>query len=51
MSMCNSIRDVLREGNLSKGLELITKGFNMNVRYMAGETMYSEDPAMAGMWK
>ena len=46
MSMCNSIRDVFREGNLSKVLELITRGFNMNVRYVAGETTYSEDPAM-----
>ena len=46
MSTCNGIRDVFREGNLSKVLELITRGFNMNVRYVAGETTYSEDPAM-----
>ena len=45
MSMCNGIRDMFREGNLSKVLELITRGFNMNVRYVAGETTYSEDPA------
>ena len=46
MSTCNGIRDVFREGNLSKVLELITRGFNMNVRYVAGETTYLEDPAM-----
>ena len=45
MSTCNSIRGVFREGNLSKVLELIMRGFNMNVRYVAGETTYSEDPA------
>ena len=44
MSTCNGIQDVFREGNLSKVLELITRGFNMNVRYVAGETTYSEDP-------
>ena len=27
-------------------LELITRGFKMNVRYVAGETTYLEDPAM-----
>ena len=37
--------DVFRTGNLSKVLELITRGFNMNVRYVAAETTYSEDPA------
>ena len=40
-----SIYDVFREGNLTKVLELITKGFNMNIKYVAGETTYSEDPA------
>ena len=45
MSTCNGIRDVFREGNLSKVLELITRIFNMNVRYVAGEMTYQEDPA------
>ena len=39
------IRDVFREGNLSKILELVTRKFNMNVRYVAGETSYQEDPS------
>ena len=38
MNACNGTRDVFREGNLSKVLELITRKFNMNVRYVA------EDP-------
>ena len=45
MNACNGIREVFREGHLSKVLELITRGFNMNVRYAAGETTYQEDPA------
>ena len=45
MSTCSGIHDVFREGHLSKVLELITRGFNMNVRYVAGETSYQEDPA------
>ena len=45
MNVCNGICDVFTEGNLSKVLELITRGFNMNVRYVAGETTYQEDPA------
>ena len=32
MNSCNEIYEVLREGHLSKVLELITRGFNMNVR-------------------
>ena len=40
-----SLGEVFREGNLTKVLELITKGFNMNIKYVAGETTYSEDPA------
>ena len=44
MNACNGIREVFTEGNLSKVLELITRGFNMNVRYAAGETIYQEDP-------
>ena len=44
MNVCSRIHEVFREGNLSKMLELITRGFNMNVRYVAGETTYSEDP-------
>ena len=45
MSNSNGIRDVFREGNLSKILELVTRKFNMNVRYVAGETTYQEDPS------
>ena len=41
----HSLGEVFREGNLTKVLELITKGFNMNIKYVAGETTYSEDPA------
>ena len=44
MSTC-SLAEVFREGNLTKVLELITKGFNMNIKYVAGDTTYSEDPA------
>ena len=44
MNACNGICEVFREGHLSKALELITRGFNMNVRYAAGETTYQEDP-------
>ena len=44
MSDCNGIREVFREGNLSKVLELLARGFNMNVRYVAGDTTYQEDP-------
>ena len=44
MNACNGIREVFREGNLSKVLELITRRFNMNVRYVAGEMTYQEDP-------
>ena len=44
MSDSNGIREVLREGNLSKVLELLARGFNMNVRYVAGDTTYQEDP-------
>ena len=47
MNACNEIHEVFREGHLSKVLELITRGFNMNVRYAAGETPYQEDPAMS----
>ena len=43
MSTCGRIRDVFREGNLSKVLELVTRKFNMNVRYVARETTYQED--------
>ena len=43
MSTCG-IHEVFREGNLSKVFELITRNFNMNVRYVAGETTYQEDP-------
>ena len=43
MSTCE-IRKVFSEGNLSKILELITRNFNMNVRFVAGETTYQEDP-------
>ena len=46
MNACNGICEVFREGHLSKVLQLITRGFNMNVRYAAGETTYKEDPAM-----
>ena len=42
----HSLVEVFREGNLTKVLELITKGFNMNIKYVAAETTYSEDPAM-----
>ena len=45
MNACNGIREMFREGHLSKVLELITRGFNMNVRYAAGEMTYQEDPA------
>ena len=45
MSTCDRIRDVFREGYLSKTLELITRKFNMNVRYVARETTYQADPA------
>ena len=45
MNACNGIHEVFREGHLSKVLELITRGFNMNVRYAAGEMTYQEDPA------
>ena len=38
------IRDVFPEGNLSKVLELLARGFNMNIRYIGGETTYQEDP-------
>ena len=41
----HSLAEVFREGNLTKVLELITKGFNMNIKYVAGDTTYSEDPA------
>ena len=34
---------MFREGHLSKILELSGRGFNMNVRYIAGETTYKED--------
>ena len=44
MSIGIGIRDVFRQGNLSKILELLARGFNMNVRYVAGETTYQEDP-------
>ena len=44
MNACDRICDVFREGNLSKVLELITRKFNMNVRYVAGEVTYQEDP-------
>ena len=44
MNACSGIHEVFREGNLSKMLELITRGFNMNVRYVAREMTYSEDP-------
>ena len=44
MNACNGIREVVREGNISKVLELITREFNMNVRYVARETTYQEDP-------
>ena len=44
MSTCG-IREIFREGNLSKILELITRNFNMNMRFVAGETTYQEDPA------
>ena len=44
MNACNGIHDVFREDNLSKVLELITRGFNMNMRYVASETTYQEDP-------
>ena len=44
MNACNGIHEVFREGNLCKILELITRGFNMNMRYVAGETTYPEDP-------
>ena len=44
MSTC-SLAEVFREGNLTKVLELITKGFNINIKYVAGDTTYSEDPA------
>ena len=43
MSISLGIRDVFREGNLSKILELLVQRFNMNVRYVAGETTYQED--------
>ena len=45
MNTCTGICDVFREGNLSKVLELITRKFNMNVRYVAGEMTYQENPA------
>ena len=44
MSTCG-IAEIFREGHLSKVLELITWNFNMNMRYVAGETTYQEDPA------
>ena len=43
MTMCE-LRKVFSDGNLSKILELITRNFNMNIRFVAGETMYQEDP-------
>ena len=46
MNACSGIQEVFREGNLSKVLELITRGFNMSVRYVAGKTTYQEDPGM-----
>ena len=45
MSTCDGIHDVFRGGNISKILELITRKFNMNVRYVARETTYQEDPS------
>ena len=45
MNDCNGICDVFREGNLSKVLELVTRTFNMNVRYVAGEPTYHKDLA------
>ena len=46
MSNGNGIREVFREGNLSKVLELVTRKFNMNVRYVAGDvSTYHEDPS------
>ena len=38
------IQDVFREGNLSKVLELLAQGFNMNICYVAGEATYQMDP-------
>ena len=43
MSITTGIRDVFREGNLSKVLEILAQGFNMNIRYIGGETTYQED--------
>ena len=44
MNACSGIHDVFREGHLSKVLELITREFNINVRYVASGTTYQEDP-------
>ena len=35
---------MFREGNLSKILELLARGFNMNIHYIEGKTTYQEDP-------
>ena len=45
MSVCTRIREEFQEGSLSKVLELLAHSFNMNTRYVAGETTYQEDPA------
>ena len=44
MSMEAAICEVFRPGNLSKVLELLSRGFNMNVRYIARKTTYQGDP-------
>ena len=43
MTTCD-LQKVFSDGNLSKILELITRNFNMNIRFAAGETSYQEDP-------
>ena len=44
MSITTGIRDVFREGNLSKVIELLARGFNMNIQYIGGESTYQVDP-------
>ena len=44
MSISVGIRDVFREENISKILEVLARGFNMNICYIAGETTYQVDP-------
>ena len=45
MSFPNTLRVMFQEGNISKILALLSQKFNMNVKYVAGESTYQVDPS------